>query len=56
MNASPYKGYAPYQTAAQRARRSLVRSLGQDAVDAMDRERIDYYRTLMRIARGKKPL
>ena len=48
MNASPYKGYAPYQTAAQRARRSLVRSLGQDAVDAMDRERVDYYRALIR--------
>ena len=56
MNASPYRGIAPRTTAALRARRYLVQTLGRDAVDAMDRERIDYYRTLMRIARGEKPL
>ena len=56
MNASPYKGYAPYQTAAQRARRFLVRSLGQDAVDAMDRERVDYYRALIAQTKVQKTL
>ena len=55
MNASPYKGLPKYQTAAQRARRSLIRSLGQDAVDAMDRERVDYYRALIRQTRLSDP-
>lgn len=48
MNTSPYRGIAPRQTTAQRARRSLVLAIGRDAVDAIDRERVDYYRSLIR--------
>ena len=55
MNASPYRGIAPRQTAAQRARRSLILSIGQDAVDAIDRERVDYYRSLIRQTRLSVP-
>ena len=55
MNASPYKGYAPHQTAAQRARRSLILAIGQDAVDAIDRERVEYYRSLIRQTRLSDP-
>ncbi len=54
MNASPYKGIAPRTTPALRARRYLVQTLGRDAVDAMDRDRVDYYRALMRQARLSK--
>jgi hypothetical protein len=54
MNASPYRGIAPRTTPALRARRALVARIGQDAVDAMDRDRVDYYRALMRQARLSK--
>jgi len=54
MNASPYRGIAPRTTPALRARRYLVQTLGRDAVDAMDRDRVDYYRVLMRQARLSK--
>jgi len=47
MNASPYRGVAPRQTPAQRARRALVLAIGKDAADAIDRERVDYYRSLI---------
>ncbi len=47
MNTQTYKGIAPRTTPALRARRALVASIGQDAVDAMDRERVDYYRALI---------
>jgi hypothetical protein len=48
VNAYPYRGIAPRQTSAQRARRSLILAIGRDAVDAIDRERVDYYRSLIR--------
>jgi hypothetical protein len=48
VNAFPYRGIAPRQTSAQRARRALVARIGADAVDAIDRDRVDYYRSLIR--------
>jgi hypothetical protein len=48
MNASKYKGFAPYSTPAQRARRALVARIGAEAVAAQDAERVDYYRSLIR--------
>ena len=56
MNAYPYRGIAPRQTAAQRARRALVASIGHDAVAQQDADRIDYYRALLAQARSQKPL
>ncbi|MGA1073458.1 MAG: hypothetical protein ACO3S3_12420 [Pseudohongiellaceae bacterium] len=54
MNASPYRGIAPRSTAAQRARRALVARIGRDAVDTIDRERVDHYRELIRVSRLTK--
>lgn len=48
MNASKYKGFAPYSTPALRARRALVARIGAEAVSAQDAERVDYYRSLIR--------
>jgi hypothetical protein len=56
MNASPYRGIAPRQTAAQRERRALVARIGHDAVAQQDADRIDYYRALIAQARSKKAL
>lgn len=47
MNASKYKGIPPYQTPAQRQRRYLVATIGLEAVEAQERERVDYYRSLL---------
>jgi hypothetical protein len=52
MNTQPYKGIAPRTTPALRARRYLVQAIGQDAVDAMDTERVEYYRNLIRKVRA----
>jgi len=46
MNNTTYQGRAPYQTAAQRERAYIVRTLGQEAVDAQDAARVEYYRNL----------
>ena len=54
MNAYPYKGIAPRQTAAQRADRSLRAYLGQDAYDALREERENYYKDLIRKVRESK--
>ena len=56
MNAYPYRGIAPRTTPALRARRYLVQTLGRDAIDAMDRERVDYYRALIAQAKVQKTL
>ena len=56
MNASPYRGIAPRQTAAQRARRALVASIGHDAVAQQDADRINYYRALIAQAKAQKIL
>jgi hypothetical protein len=55
VNAYPYRGISPRQTSAQRARRSLILAIGRDAVDAIDRERVDYYRSLIRQVRLSDP-
>jgi hypothetical protein len=56
MNAFPYRGIAPRQTAAQRARRVLVARIGHDAVAQQDADRIDYYRVLIAQAKAQKTL
>ena len=54
MNASPYKGIAPRQTAAQRAERVLRATLGPTAYAAHRAERETYYRDLIRQTRKAK--
>ena len=56
MNASPYKGYAPRQTTAQRAERALRNAIGDDAYAAYRAEREAQYRDLIRKARAQKAL
>ena len=56
MNTQPYRGIAPRQTAAQRARRALVARIGADAVAQHDAERVDYYRALIAKAKAQKTL
>jgi hypothetical protein len=56
MNASPYRGIAPRQSAAQRARRVLVARIGHDAAAQQDADRIDYYRALIAQAKAQKTL
>jgi hypothetical protein len=51
MNASPYRGIPPRQTAAQRERRALVARIGSDAVARQDTARVEYYRDLIRQVR-----
>lgn len=54
MNAYPYKGIAPRQTAAQRADRSLRAYLGPDAYAALRENRETHYRDLIRKVRESK--
>ena len=54
MNARPYQGIAPRQTAAQRQDRILRATLGPTAYEAMRQEREDYYRNLIRKAKSIK--
>ena len=56
MNASPYKGYAPRQSAAQRADRALRNAPGADAYATYRAERETQYRDLIRKARAQKAL
>ena len=48
MNASPYKGYAPRQTAAQRADRALRLAMAGKEYHAWRKEREAYYRDLIK--------
>lgn len=48
MNATKYKGFAPYQTPAQREDRALRAMLGPDAYAAYRAEREAKYRDLIR--------
>ena len=54
MNASPYQGYAPRQSAAQRADRVLRATLGPTAYASYRAERETQYRDLIRKVRESK--
>ena len=54
MNAKAYQGYAPRQTAAQRAERVLRATLGPTAYAAYRAEREAQYRDLVRKVRESK--
>ena len=56
MNASPYKGYAPRQSAAQRADRALRIAMAGKEYHAWRKERETFYRDLIRKARAQKAL
>lgn len=52
MNAQSYKGYAPRQTAAQRADRALRLAMAGKEYHAWRKEREAFYLDLIRRARG----
>lgn len=54
MNTSKYKGIPKYQSPAFIADRSAYAALGEDAYNAMRREREDYYRDLLRQVREER--
>lgn len=56
MNASAYKGYAPRQTAAQRADRALRLAMAGKEYHAWRKEREAFYLDLVRKARAQKAL
>ena len=56
MNASPYKGYAPRQTPAQRAERALRLAMAGKEYHTWRKERETFYRDLIRKVRAQKAL
>lgn len=54
MNATKYQGFAPRQTAAQRADRTMRNALGDAAYSDHRAEREAYYRDLIRKVRESK--
>ena len=56
MNASPYKGYAPYSSPAQRADRAMRLAMAGKEYHAWRKERETFYRDLIRKARAQKAL
>ena len=56
MNASPYQGIAPRQSAAQRADRALRLAMAGKEYHVWRKERETFYRDLIRKARAQKAL
>lgn len=54
MNASTYKGFAPYSTPAMRADRAMRNALGDAAYSDHRAEREAFYRDLIRKVRESK--
>ena len=54
MNATKYQGYAPRQTAAQRADRALRLAMAGKEYHAWRKEREAFYRDLIRKVRDSK--